>query len=252
MILDNVKPSPRRRGSLLTTGVVAASMLAACFAIPQTTLADPAGRTQSIESIRRAATARVRVQLGGHATRAVLTAGELDPRLRLNACQRPLEATLPAETELRSEVNVRVNCRVAGWTVYVPVHIEVDLPVLILQRPVAAGVHLQASDVIADTRRVAGVLSEFLPDVASLSGHHSKRPLPAGTVLVADMLAADPLVVRGQQVTLLAALGGLEVRAPGRVLNDAAVDTRVQVQNLSSQRIVEGVVESADTVRVTP
>jgi len=74
----------------------------------------------------------------------------------------------------------------------------------------------------------------------------------AGSILVADMLAADPVVVHGQQVTLVAALGGLEVRAPGRVLNDGAVAARVRVQNLSSQRIVEGVVETADTVRVTP
>jgi flagella basal body P-ring formation protein FlgA len=76
--------------------------------------------------------------------------------------------------------------------------------------------------------------------------------LPAGTVLVADMLAPDPMVVRGQEVTLIAALGALEVRAPGRVLGDAAAASRVQVQNLSSLKIVEGTVESADTVRVAP
>ncbi len=244
---DNGKPSPRR-----LSAAFAACLLACCAAVPLGALCDAPARTQSLQSIRRAATALVREQLGGNASRAVLTAGELDPRLRLNACQRPLEATLPAATELRAEVNVRISCQSAGWNVYVPVHIEVDLPVLILQRPVAAGAHLTATDVIADTRRVSGVLSDFLPDVASLNGHHSKRPLPAGAVLVADMLAADPLVVRGQQVTLLASLGGLEVRAPGRVLNDAAVDARVRVQNLSSQRIVEGVVESADTVRVAP
>jgi flagella basal body P-ring formation protein FlgA len=207
---------------------------------------------QSIDSIRRAAVSVVRARLGGPASPAVVTAGELDPRLRLGRCTRPLEASLPDAGEIRAEETVRVNCRSEGWSIYVSVRVEANLPVLVLQRPVAAGAHLGPDDVVAGTRRVAGILSEFVPDLAALGGRHVRRPLPAGTVLVAQMLEADPLVFRGQQVTLIAALGGIEVRAPGRVLTDAAAASRVQVQNLSSQRIVEGTVESAYTVRVTP
>jgi flagella basal body P-ring formation protein FlgA len=59
-------------------------------------------------------------------------------------------------------------------------------------------------------------------------------------------------VKRGQHVTLLAAVGGLEVRAAGVAMNDAAAQGRVRVQNISSNRIVEGVVESPDVIRITP
>ncbi len=230
-------------------------ILSLCLALP--TGGDARGANaveapQSIDAIRRAATSLVRARLGGPASRAIVTAGELDPRLRLVRCTRPLEASLPSSVEIRAEETVRVNCRSEGWSIYVSVHVEANLPVLVLQKPVAAGAHLGPDDVVAGTRRVAGVLSEFVPDLAALGGRHVRRPLPAGTVLVAQMLEADPLVVRGQQVTLIAALGGIEVRAPGRVLTDAAAASRVQVQNLSSQRIVEGTVESADTVRVSP
>ena len=65
-------------------------------------------------------------------------------------------------------------------------------------------------------------------------------------------MAADLVVKRGQQVTLLASVGGLEVRAAGLAMNDAPAAGRVKVQNLSSNRIVEGVVETADVIRITP
>jgi flagella basal body P-ring formation protein FlgA len=40
------------------------------------------------------------------------------------------------------------------------------------------------------------------------------------------------------------------VRAAGRALADAAGGTRLKVQNLSSLKVVEGVVEGPDLVRV--
>jgi len=91
-----------------------------------------------------------------------------------------------------------------------------------------------------------------LTDLKELSGRTVKRPLGAGTALTADLLADDLVVRRGQRVTLLASVGSLEVRAAGLAMNDAPAAGRVKVQNLSSNRIVEGVVETADVIRITP
>jgi flagellar basal body P-ring formation protein FlgA len=77
-----------------------------------------------------------------------------------------------------------------------------------------------------------------------------RRPLAAGTTLSIDMFAPDLIVRRGQEVTLLSAADTVEVRASGRAMGDGAAGSRIQVQNLGSQRVVEGVVESADLVRV--
>jgi flagella basal body P-ring formation protein FlgA len=74
--------------------------------------------------------------------------------------------------------------------------------------------------------------------------------LAPGTVLVADAFAADVLVKRGQQVTLVTSVGGIEVRAVGAAITEGGTHDRVRVQNLSSLKIVEGVVESASLVRV--
>ena len=77
-----------------------------------------------------------------------------------------------------------------------------------------------------------------------------KRSLPVGTALTVDMLQPDVLVRRGQQVTLIAANGSVQIRAQGQALTEGAVDERVRVQNVSSLKVVEGVVESDGVVRV--
>jgi flagella basal body P-ring formation protein FlgA len=64
------------------------------------------------------------------------------------------------------------------------------------------------------------------------------------------MFLADVIVHRGQDITLVASSGTFEVRAAGRALADAAAGTRLRVQNLSSMKVVEGMVESSDVVRV--
>ena len=64
------------------------------------------------------------------------------------------------------------------------------------------------------------------------------------------MFAADTVIHRGQEVTLVAGGAIIEIRASGRALRDAPAGARIQVQNLSSMTVVEGVVESADVVRV--
>mgnify|MGYP006202654589 CR=1 FL=1 len=63
-------------------------------------------------------------------------------------------------------------------------------------------------------------------------------------------LQPDVLVRRGQQVTLIAANGGVQIRAQGQALTEGAADERVRVQNVSSLKVVEGVVESDGVVRV--
>ena len=106
------------------------------------------------------------------------------------------------------------------------------------------------ADVELLTRRLPGSESGFITDTGSLQGRRLKRALPAGSPLTADVLVPDVLVKRGQQVTLLAANGPFEIRAQGQALSDGTERERIRVQNVTSRKIVEGVVENASTVRV--
>lgn len=206
---------------------------------------------QSIESIQSAAENEVRALLPQSHARYYVTATRLDSRLRLAQCVQPLEAALPNNASPGAKATVGVRCPAqTQWTVYVPVTVEVEAPVLVLRRALARRSPVDPADVELQTRRLPGMESAFISDLGNLHGRRLKRALPAGTVLTADVLVPDVLVHRGQQVTLLAANGPFEIRAQGHALSEGGANERVRVQNVTSLKIVEGVVENASTVRV--
>jgi flagellar basal body P-ring formation protein FlgA len=209
---------------------------------------------QSLDAIRTAAQTFVTEHVPKQAPGAVtVNVGTLDSRLRLAPCATPLKVSLPAGATFRDRMTVAVSCTASSsWTVYVPIAIETQTPVLVLRRAANRGARLTADDVEIQTRVVQGTGASYLTDAAELGGRTLKRPLGAGAALTADAMMDDLVVKRGQHVTLLAAVGGLEVRAAGVAMNDAAAQGRVKVQNISSNRIVEGVVVSPDVIRITP
>ncbi len=207
--------------------------------------------TQSIDEVQTAAEAFVRARLPDSHVKQFVSAAKLDSRLRVESCTQPLQAFEQSATNLGERVTVGVRCPAANtWTLYVPVSVEVEVPVLVLRRALARRARVAMIDVEPETRRMPGNAVSFVQDAASLQGHRLKRSLPAGTALTVDMLVPDVVVRRGQQVTLIAATGPVEIRAQGHALTEGGVDDRVRVQNASSLKVVEGVVESDSVVRV--
>jgi flagella basal body P-ring formation protein FlgA len=205
------------------------------------------------DSIRALAESFVRSQLPPDANVADVIAGTLDSRLRLVRCTGGMHAQLPPGAALQARAMVAVACKgPVHWTVYVQVTVESRITVLVLKHPVARDARLTKEDVTVETRKVTGLTTAFLTDVKDLESRSAERPLPMGTTLTADMLKPDLVIHHGQDVTLVAAAGGIEVRAAGRALADAAAGTRLKVQNLSSMKVVEGVAEGPDVVRISP
>jgi flagellar basal body P-ring formation protein FlgA len=216
-------------------------------------LGAPAQAPQLPDDIRAAAERFVTARLGSGGADITLhaTAGQLDSRLRLPGCTRPLSAALPSAARLAARVTVGVTCGDPRWTVYVPVTVETELPVLVLRTAAARGARLGADDVETRRMRVPGLADTYIRDPAQLAGQHLKLAVAPGTPLDISLLAADILVKRGQRVTLVAQVGGIEVRAQGEAIMDATPAGRVRVLNLDSRRVVEGQVESRDIVRVS-
>lgn len=209
--------------------------------------------TQSLDAIRNAATAHVRTLLPPSSGAYYVTAGTLDARLRLATCAEPLDAFVSSNNISGPHATVGVRCKAPEtWTVYIPVTIESDAPVLVLRHGAARGSQLSSADVEMQIRRVPGVGSRYVADLASLEGRRLKRSLPAGNPLTPDMLVQDVVVRRGQRVILMASTENFQIRAQGTALTDGHAAERIRVQNDSSSKVVEGIVESGEVVRVTP
>jgi len=179
-------------------------------------------------------------QLSASTARHYATATRLDPRLQLAQCARPLEAFAAHQGPIGARATVGVRCAAdASWTLYVPVAVEVEVPVLVLKRALARRSRVAPNDVEVQVRRLPGTQLNFINDPAALQGHRLKRPLAAGAAVTVDALTPEVLVRRGQQVTLLASNGAIEIRAQSHTLTEDGASDRVRVQNVASRRIVE-------------
>ncbi|HEX4024362.1 MAG TPA: flagellar basal body P-ring formation chaperone FlgA [Steroidobacteraceae bacterium] len=210
---------------------------------------DPAAAGTDLRSIARAAEGAVRAQAGAAQSGLSLTLAPLDPRLRLPACSRPLEAFITGGGQVQYQTTVGVRCTGSvHWTIYTSVTVESLAQVLIARYALPRDAALAAADFQVQTRRVPGLLSGYLTDPAALAGQRLARPLRAGDALGIDALAPAFLIHRGQQVVLVAHSPGIDVRMAGIALADGRIADRIQVRNLSSQRVVEGVVRSDSEV----
>jgi len=198
-----------------------------CLLLPLPTVASTS--FQPVESIRAAVLATL-----GQDVEAEVA---LDPALRMPRCGQPLEARRSGNG------TVEVGCpQASGWRLFVPVKIRHAQTVLVLTRGVAAGETLTA-DMLAPERRDASRIVGAAPTSQSEAvGLVARRALAAGSVLGAGDLLSQRLVRRGDSVALVSRRGGVEVRVAGRALGDAGANERVNVENLSSRRTVQGTV----------
>jgi flagellar basal body P-ring formation protein FlgA len=217
-------------------------------------LAAAARTVQSIASIREAAAQFVRDNSRNVAptnSNLSATATELDTRLQLDQCSAPLKTFALNEASLGTRTTIGVRCdQGAAWTVYVPVIVESEIDVLVLKNSMPREAHVASGDIDVQRRRVPGFGSAYISNASALRDQHLKRATVAGTVLTADLLTRDLIVKRGQQVMLVFDAHGLAVQAPGLALSDGGTADRIRVQNQTSLKVVEGIVESGNLVRV--
>ncbi len=211
----------------------------ACVLLPLlaallTSVAAAASPFQSVESIQAAAIGAVD---GGDAE------ASLDAALRMPACAQPLEA------RRASSGTVEVGCPDA-WRLYVPVRVRRSQTVLVLARGVAHGETITPDLFVAEQRDTTRIAGAAIADPADAVGRTARRMLAAGSVLTSADLVAPRLVRRGDTIALVSRQSGVEVRMAGRALGDAGASERVSVENLSSRRVVQGIVGPAGDVIV--
>lgn len=223
-------------------------VLASCWTV-QAYAVD--GARHSTAAIATAAVEYLQARTGVGDPRVILKAGQLDPRLNLPRCSRPLEGFLRGGTEIRTRTIVGVRCGGdAPWKVYVPVDVIVMDSVLVTARTLPGGQVPGPDDVRIETRDVSRLASGYLSSADELAGQRLKSQVHAGRVITPAMLQADMVIRRGQTVTLLVSDARVNIRMSGKALTDGAVNQRIRVENAVSKRVVEGLVRSPEHVEI--
>lgn len=237
---------------LIVTGLLLAAL--GFGAWPERARADGASATaQSSDSVRGAAEQAVREHYALPGSRVVVSAAPLDLRLRLDACREPLRATVPAYATTSSRLTVPVRCpQPGGWTVRVPLQLQLFRQVLVTSRPLLRGDGLGVADVHTEERDVARLGYGYIDNLAQVAGRTLARSLAQGSVLSPGALGGRRMVRAGDRVELVARLDGIEVRAAGVAMGSGDNGARLRVRNESSGKVVDAMVSAPGTVVALP
>ncbi|QIK37984.1 flagellar basal body P-ring formation protein FlgA [Caldichromatium japonicum] len=227
-------------------------MLVPLLAIAAAVQAEPDPETESIARIRETArvfAAALADDLDGEIE---IEVGQLDNRLQLTRCAQPPTAQLAPGARREGQTTVQIRCAgPVSWSLFIPVRIERYRQVVVLDRPIERHQVIGPGDIRIERQAVSSLSSGYFSDPQSVIGLSARRRLSAGQVLIPAHLDQPVLIKRGQEVTLYVSRPGLVVQMKGVALEDGRAGERIRVRNLSSKRVVEGHVESADVVRIT-
>jgi len=175
----------------------------------------------------------------------------LDTRLNLVACDSDLKAFNKKSHSKMGKQTIGVKCFApVAWTVYVQADIKVYKQAIVAAKPLSAGQIIKAADITLANVDISGLRKSFSQKPKLVIGQQLKYSVAMGDIISPRSLKAKKVVTRGQVITLVAKAGTMEVRMSGQALASAALGQRVKVKNLSSKRIVEGIVDAPGVVMV--
>ena len=212
-----------------------------------------AGSFAAHDLIRATAREHALAQARGFAGRVEVTAGKLDRRLRLAACDKPLTGYNSPNGLKPGRNVVGVRCDGAKpWKIYVTVNVATMQTVVVAAHPVARGQLLGRTDLRIEERDTGRIRKAYYTDPASLIGQRARRAIATGRVLDPGMLEQRQLVKKGATVQIVASQGALQVRMKGKALDNGAQGERIRARNLGSGREITGEVVASGVIRVTP
>lgn len=211
---------------------------------------NPAKETHSIEDIRSTAKQfLLQHALAGQSnettddienTELQVKIGRIDPRIRLNQCDVPLEAFFPQYAKTSGKVTLGVRCNGSvAWKIFVSATVKHYQQVWVAARNLSKNDLLTKSDVLQkklvlnDGRRMP------LQDLSLIVGTSPKRNMRAGSVIYQDSLC---LVCRGNKVSVNAKNSFINISADGVALADAILGESVQIKNSQSKKIFTAIV----------
>ncbi len=168
--------------------------------------------------------------------------GNLDNRLRLEACQAPLDFNVQDTTGLGGSISVQTRCTVANWAVHVPAQVMIYRTIPVAGRTIARGEQINDSHLTNTLVNVSNIRQGYALDREHILGKEARRNIGQGEAFKTSSLDAPTAIKRGETVTLQAKAGGIKVVSSGVALADGRIGQKIRVRNSSSDRIVSGVV----------
>lgn len=183
-----------------------------------------------------------------------VSANKMDSRLNLRECSEDkLEIFNPYDTPMLKTTTMGIKCLEESnhWTLYVPIKITVLKTVLVTKHAIRQGEKLSSDDFYQAEFDAQRLQQGYFTNEKQLLGLVCKRDISADTPLTPYNVALEKIVLRGQEVSIVAKSGALMVSMDGVAMSDGVLGDVIKVKNSTSKRIIEAQVAGEKRVEVT-
>lgn len=191
----------------------------------------------------------LKVQSAGYAGEVNVTAGGIDPNLKLAACLTP-EAFFPPGSRAWGKTSVGIQCDApVRWKIYVQGNVSIKAQYLVASHPLSMGQTITKQDLSFAEGDLTQLPAGVLTDASQVLGLTARTSIMAGSIVRQDMLKQALAVQQGQTVLLTTAGIGFSINAEGKALKNANQGEVVPVKVQSGQ-VVSGIARADGKVEV--
>lgn len=177
--------------------------------------------------------------------------GNIDPRLNLAACIKPLSIAFQSDPLERNKNTLKVTCNdQKRWSIFVGATIDIFKDVWVANQTLPRGYRVKASDLERAEIQINQSRQGYFVNKHNIVGMLLRRNIQAGDVFYPGLLLPPKIIARGDSVVISALSDTISVQMMGTALSDGKLGQQISVKNKKSNRVVRATVVSKGKVAV--
>lgn len=177
--------------------------------------------------------------------------GNWDRRLNLAACQQDIAFSLQDTAGPGGNVTLNCQCKDSpGWAVHLSAQVDIYRPLPVAAKSIGRGSLIDLADIRMETRNISQMSEESLLETSQISGKAAKRIINVGDVIRPSLLDQPKAISRGENVTITAKSGSIQVVMQGTAMTDGKLGQQIRVKNNQSERIISARVVGQAAVEI--
>lgn len=166
-------------------------------------------------------------------------------------CDRPLDISKTTPSLGIGNMHVMLNCTDGHpWRAALPLIVRGIAPIVVSTRSLVPGHTVRDQDLRVVKFDISTLHNGYFTDAEPVIGALIKRAVAPGMPVYAYQLRPPFLIKRGEKVFMTTENSRVSIRMMGEALKDGALGDIIPVRNLSSRRVVEGIVTRRQEVAV--
>lgn len=175
----------------------------------------------------------------------------LDPRLRLQACEAPIQTLTEFGNIKQKHLTVKVSCEApTKWSLRVPVKLQVFQPVVVASQQIQRDHILTQQDLHIHKQDIAQIGDSYFQSEDELLGLSSVKSIQPGAVIKRHMVRQPIIIHRGETVKIVVSSPGFKLETAGIAQMDGAVGDIIKVKNARSNRMIDVKVKGSGEVTI--